>query len=126
MQEALVESWKRCDGCEPADALVFATIRRRAIDLSRANDRRGRREQTDQPAEQWFAPDVAEWDTQRALEQAAKNLPPMHAEAVTLKIWGGLSFKEIAETTGVPLNTAASRYRYGIEALRETLKEALS
>jgi RNA polymerase sigma-70 factor (ECF subfamily) len=41
---------------------------------------------------------------------------------VTLKIWGELTFEEIAQVLEVPANTAASRYRYGLEALRKTLK----
>lgn len=35
---------------------------------------------------------------------------------------GGLTFKEIAELTDVPLNTVASRYRYAIDKLRIALE----
>jgi len=122
LQDALVESWRRVDGMPP-DALVFATIRRRAIDLARSSDRRSAREaEAGGPDAEWFSPDVEERETQRVLGEAVKSLTPIYREVVTLKVWGGLTFQEIAETTGVPLNTAASRYRYAIEALRETLK----
>ena len=53
-------------------------------------------------------------------------LQPHYREVVSLKIWGGLTFQEIADLTGVPLNTAASRNRYGIEELRQSLKGVLS
>ena len=33
-----------------------------------------------------------------------------------------MTFEAIAETLGIPLNTAASRYRYGIDKLRERLR----
>jgi DNA-directed RNA polymerase specialized sigma24 family protein len=36
------------------------------------------------------------------------------------------TFQEIARLLGISLNTAASRYRYGIERLRTLLKERLS
>ena len=122
LQDALVESWKRADGMPP-DALVFSTIRRRAIDLARSSDRRSaREEEAGAPDAEWFSPDVEERETQRLLEEAVKSLPPIYREVVTLKVWGGLTFQEIAETTGVPLNTAASRYRYALDGLRETLK----
>ncbi len=122
LQEALVESWKR-EGAVPPDALVFATIRRRAIDLARSNDRRGERELVaGRPDTEWFAPDMEERETQRLLEDAVKSLQPAYREVVTLKVWGGLTFQEIADVTGVPLNTAASRYRYAIENLRGNLK----
>ena len=122
LQDALVESWKRT-GEMPPDALVYATIRRRAIDLARSVDRRSvREEEAGGPDAEWFLPDVEERETQRLLEDAVKSLQPIYREVVTLKIWGGLTFQEIAETTGVPLNTAASRYRYALDGLRETLK----
>jgi RNA polymerase sigma-70 factor (ECF subfamily) len=122
LQEALVESWRHADGCAPPVARVFATIRRRAIDHARSADRRTRREQTEEP-EPWFAPEIEPRETQRLLEDAVKNLTPIYREAVTLKVWGGLTFQEIADAIGVPLNTAASRYRYGLEELRGSLKE---
>jgi RNA polymerase sigma-70 factor (ECF subfamily) len=121
LQDALVESWQRAGGM-PDDALVFATIRRRAIDLARSADRRAAREEASEPEQPFFNPDVEERDTQRLLEQAVNGLPPNYREVVSLKLWGGLTFQQIAEVTNVPLNTAASRYRYAIEELRETLK----
>lgn len=122
LQDALVESWKRAGGV-PSDALVFCTIRRRAIDLARSNDRRVAREQVDAPAgEEWIVSDVEDRETQRILATAVNALQPNYREVLTMKIWGGLTFQEIADATGVPLNTAASRYRYALDELRETLK----
>jgi RNA polymerase sigma-70 factor (ECF subfamily) len=121
LQDALVESWQRAGGV-PDDALVFATIRRRAIDLARSSDRRAAREESAEPEQQWFLPDVEQRETQRLLEKAVNALPPNYREVVSLKMWGGLTFQQIAEVTKVPLNTAASRYRYAIEELRENLK----
>ncbi len=122
LQEALVEAWQRADGM-PDDALVYATIRRRAIDLGRRADRREQRElQSGEPEEPWFEPEIESRETDQLLEGAVKALDPKFREVVTLKIWGGLTFQEIADTLGVPLNTAASRYRYALEELRRTLR----
>ena len=122
MQEAIVESWQRAEGV-PSDALVFSTIRRRAIDLARSSDRRAAREQAEcEPGEELFTPDIEDRETQRILTEAVNSLPANYREVVTLKVWGGLTFQEIAETTGVPLNTAASRYRYALDELRQNLK----
>ena len=49
-------------------------------------------------------------------------LPGDQREVVVLHVWGRLTFQEIATTLAIPLNTAASRYRYGLTKLRETLK----
>jgi RNA polymerase sigma-70 factor (ECF subfamily) len=51
------------------------------------------------------------------------RLPPEQREAVVLRIYVGLAFAEIARLMDAPLNTAASRYRYGIEKIRQALQE---
>lgn len=121
LQEVLVEVWRREPSRLPDDALVFQTIRRRAIDLGRRTDRRERREQA---APVWWelpsgvqAPDDAE------LEQAVRALPTHLSEVVLLKVWGKLTFRQIAEALTLPPGTVASRYRYAIEHLRDALKE---
>ena len=38
-----------------------------------------------------------------------------------MKIWSQLTFQEIGEALGISENTAASRYRYALEALRRIL-----
>ncbi len=125
LQDALVEAWQRANGM-PDEALVYTTIRRRAIDLARSSDRRAAREEDQEPETAWFGPDVENRETQRLLEKAVNRLPPNYREVVSLKIWGGLTFQQIADVTGVPLNTAASRYRYALDELRQTLKGVLS
>lgn len=50
-------------------------------------------------------------------------LPPEQREVVFLKVWTGLTFAEIADVLATSANTAASRYRYGIEKLRRDLKD---
>jgi RNA polymerase sigma-70 factor (ECF subfamily) len=126
LQEALVEAWERTPGGrEPDAALVFATIRRRAIDLGRSRTRRARREEiatADEDEASWFASDLENDETRVLLERAVRSLPEPLRETVALKIWGGLTFAQVAAATGCPANTAASRYRYGIEALRQRLK----
>jgi RNA polymerase sigma-70 factor (ECF subfamily) len=41
---------------------------------------------------------------------------------VYLKVYEGLTFHEIGERCGISLNTAASRYRYALDALRRLLE----
>jgi RNA polymerase sigma-70 factor (ECF subfamily) len=48
----------------------------------------------------------------------------IYREVVILKVWGELTFAEIAEALDIPANTAASRYRYGLEELRKITKES--
>ncbi len=56
-------------------------------------------------------------DDRLMLEQALRALPPEQREVVHLKVFEGLTFKQIAALSDIPLNTAASRYRYAIDKL---------
>ena len=51
-----------------------------------------------------------------------EELPGEQKEAIYLKIFGGLTFREAASVCGVSANTVASRYRYGIEKLRQAVR----
>lgn len=51
--------------------------------------------------------------------EALRQLPPEQAEVVALKVWHELTFAEIGEALGISLNTAASRYRYALDKLRD-------
>lgn len=57
-----------------------------------------------------------------ALERALGALPAEQCEVVHLHVFEGMTFQEVAEATGESINTGASRYRYAIAKLRETLK----
>jgi RNA polymerase sigma factor (sigma-70 family) len=52
------------------------------------------------------------------LRQALLDLPDEQRIVAALRIYGGLTLKEIAEREGVSENTAQSRYRYALEKLR--------
>jgi RNA polymerase sigma-70 factor, ECF subfamily len=56
------------------------------------------------------------------LTEALGELPPEQRAVVHLKLWERLTFEQIAGTLDIPANTAASRYRYGIDKLRERLR----
>lgn len=125
LQDALIESWQRSGG-RPESALVFATIRRRAIDLGRRHDRRARREEAAAPSNDvWFDSAVHDRETAMLLEEAVRTLPPDLCEVVTLKVWGGQTFAEVAATLGIPQGTAATRYRTALAQLRKSLTPIL-
>lgn len=58
-------------------------------------------------------------DVKRLME----NLPPTQREVVYMRFYQNLSFKEIAETTGVSINTSLGRMRYAVMNLRRMAKE---
>ncbi len=111
---------------------LYTAIRRLAIDLSRKDDRRKRREDNvgaDQEIEQeafnpWFENENADDETRNQLEKSLKELPTKFSEVIIMKVWGERTFAEIGDALGISQNTAASRYRYGLEALKRNLSNA--
>jgi RNA polymerase sigma-70 factor (ECF subfamily) len=95
--------------------------------LARRNDRRSDREAANQAemGQEWFALEIEDRERARLLQAALARLPESQREVVTLKIWGELTFAEIAAALDIPANTAASRYRYALEDLRKLTKEVL-
>jgi RNA polymerase sigma-70 factor (ECF subfamily) len=71
-----------------------------------------------------FAPpdDADEAAFRAAMDLALDDLGPEQCEVVHLKLWEGLTFDQIAELLDIPANTAASRYRYGLDKLRARLR----
>ena len=57
------------------------------------------------------------------IERLMALLPDEQSEVIRLRIYGGRQFSEIATICDIPLTTAKSRFRYGINKLREALIE---
>ncbi|MEC7653367.1 MAG: sigma-70 family RNA polymerase sigma factor, partial [Bacteroidota bacterium] len=58
-------------------------------------------------------------DVRRIIDE----LPEDQREVVRMRMYDNLSFKEIAETTGVSINTALGRMRYAVINLRKIVGE---
>ena len=57
------------------------------------------------------------------VRQLIEHLPAEQREVVKMRYYEGLSFKEIAEHTGVSINTALGRMRYALINMRQMIKE---
>jgi RNA polymerase sigma-70 factor (ECF subfamily) len=84
---------------------LFARTVRRGIDVSMLS-----------------APDDSPAGERESLTVALQRLPVKQREVVVLKIYESMTFEEIGAMLRISTSTAASRYRYGIERLRMTLK----
>jgi RNA polymerase sigma-70 factor, ECF subfamily len=113
------------DGVRDERAFLLRLAHNLTIDLIRRRGTRAKNyEQFACEPTGIFAPasDPDERAFQEALSSALGEIPPDQRAVVHLKLWGGLTFEQIAELLGIPLNTAASRYRYGLDKLRERLR----
>lgn len=55
------------------------------------------------------------------LHKMVAHLPEEQREVVVMRIYGDLSFREIADATGVSINTALGRMRYALANLRRMM-----
>ena len=112
---------------DPA-AYVFAAVRNAAIDQLRRRAPcvgsataesmfEGRR--SSQPS-----PDGAAMDEERdrIVQEAIEQLPDAQREAVVLRLYGGLTFEQMAQAVGEPLSTVSTRYSKALEQLRKALE----
>ncbi len=138
LQEALLKLSKKIaqgefnGGQESWLPYLYTQLRREAIDLGRKKDRRDRREQkvvedhrnlANSKSDPWFDSAGAMAEKAEILQSALQELPDKFSEVVIMKVWGERTFAEIGDALDISLNTAASRYRYGLEALRKKLAQ---
>ncbi|MFA5192882.1 MAG: sigma-70 family RNA polymerase sigma factor [Verrucomicrobiia bacterium] len=113
------------DGVRDERAFLIRLAHNAAIDLMRRRTTRQRNHdqlaaESLQLFESAASPD--EQAFRDTLTAALGELPPDQRAVAHLKLWEGWTFEEIAGRLGIPPNTAASRYRYAIDKLRERLR----
>lgn len=93
------------------EALAILRKRKRSVILASISDL----------ITQHFVDHVEEEESQQAVWVALRKLPTKQSEVVVLKIWEGLTFAQVAHVLGISPATAASRYRYAMEKLTNSL-----
>jgi RNA polymerase sigma-70 factor (ECF subfamily) len=66
---------------------------------------------------------IIQMQTERNIKELVKLLPEEQREVLIMRHWGNMSFKEIADATGVSINTALGRMRYALNNLRKMLEK---
>lgn len=110
-------------------AYALTAIRHRAMDAGRRAQVRRNYVEAQQNSKEgiceetpWLSCGADDEYLRQQVEKLLRKLPPEFAEVVVLKIWDGLTFQQIADTTGVPMPTVCSRYRYALKKMREELE----
>jgi RNA polymerase sigma-70 factor, ECF subfamily len=121
VQETFMALLQLQDRPEEPEHYCLRAFRNRALNYRRSLWRRLAREWE---SVRWFerAPDQdpAETDAMRGLA----DLPAAQREVIVLKIWNDMTFEAIASLLGISANTAAGRYRYGLQKLKLCMKGA--
>jgi RNA polymerase sigma-70 factor (ECF subfamily) len=125
VQDAFARLWKsqaRPDG--DLVPYVFAAVRNAALDQLRRQEPMA----TAEPASIFNglvsdpASEAITAEEHGLVRRAVDALPEPEREAVVMRVYGGLTFDEMARALGEPLQTVASRYRRALEKLSERIK----
>jgi RNA polymerase sigma factor (sigma-70 family) len=106
----------------PAQVLawLYRVVRNTALAADRASARRRRRENKASNTEAWLTAVDDHVDAQEAAHLLAGLALPLR-EVIVARVWGGLTFEEIAQLVGCSLPTAHRRYHAGLTELRERM-----
>ncbi len=95
-----------------------ARQRQKTVDIDQAHQVESNTNAPDEAA-------IRSEDYQR-LTGAMAQLPYEQREIVILHLHGGMRFRQIAESQNISVNTAKSRYRYGLDKLRALLNSEVT
>jgi RNA polymerase sigma-70 factor (ECF subfamily) len=118
LQETFMALMQRPAPPDNPEHYCVRSFRNRALNYRRSLWRRLARECESQ---RWFERSPAETGAERAAMRALATLPAEQREVIVLKIWHEYTFEEIGELIEISPNTAAGRYRYGLQKLRTCL-----
>jgi RNA polymerase sigma-70 factor (ECF subfamily) len=119
LQETFVALTQRSQQPELPEHYCLRSFRNRALNYRRSVWRRLTRELE---SRRWFERSPAESSAERRAMRALATLPRDQREVIVLKIWHKHTFDEIGDLLDISPNTAAGRYRYGLQKLRMLLK----
>ena len=135
LQEIFMEIWNQAahysaQKGKPLGWIVTLT-RRRSIDRLRKKQAYARAEErlqneTEQQPDAWVhnstENDIEMSDTRRLILGVLSNLPVAQRDAIDLAFYHGMSQREIAAKTGIPLGTIKTRLELGLKKISEALR----
>ena len=122
LQEALIDLLRQNPVPDHPVAWLHKTVRRRAMNLARAEQRRVRHHrQASEERESWFLPAEDMLDDPVDVEPMLRQLPPLEREIVVARIWGELSFGQIANLVDRSTSSVHRRYQRALAQLERMM-----
>jgi len=124
LQEALIDLTQQTLAPSDPVAWLFTTTKRRAINQARGDSRRQRRHV--QPARHcdaaaWFYSEQEKKEEIEKLQACIQQLDPLAREILVARIWGNLSFQQIADITEISSSSVHRHYQSSLAELRRLL-----
>mgnify|MGYP001825198676 CR=1 FL=1 len=127
LQESLIELVRQDPPPSPVVGWLYKTVRRRAMNLSRADQRRRKHhEQAGAGVDPWFVADDPQLDEPIDWEWLLSQLPQLEREIVVARIWSELSFAQIAELVGRSSSAVHRRYQNALIHLQRMVDQPTS
>ena len=98
-------------------AYLFACVRNAVLNEGKL----AHRHRPLDPDTAWFSPPDRDYAVEQSLRRALLALPDEQRQVIVLHVWGELTFSQIGDLLGINLNTAASRYRYALAKVRDSM-----
>jgi RNA polymerase sigma-70 factor (ECF subfamily) len=121
VQEAFVKLAQQDPPPQRVVPWLYRVVRNEALAVNRAAARRRRREGLASSPEAWFKAADDELDARDAARLVGE-LPLELREVIVARVWGELTFEEVAQVAGCSLPTAHRRYQAGLAQLKERLE----
>ena len=123
VQEAFVKLAAQKSEPSPVLPWLYCVVRHRALTVGRSERRRQHHEaRAAARAPAWFLPGEGSRLDGETAAAALAELPLEQREVLVARLWGGLTFEQVAALVGVSLSGAHRLYHAGIDALRERLR----
>lgn len=124
MQEALIDLLRQSSVPEHPAAWLHTAVRRRAMNLARAEGRREKHQrQAGLERESWFLPQEGGRDEGIDFQSLLARLPRLDREIVVARTWGELSFSQIAELVEQSTSTVHRRYQGALAELGRAIQQ---
>jgi RNA polymerase sigma-70 factor (ECF subfamily) len=122
VQEAFLLLVRQAEPPQHVLGWLYRVVRNAAVSASRSASRRTRREAAvAHRGEPWFQPAPGDLLDGAQAAEALRQLPIAEREVIVARLWGGLSFEEIAGLAGASTSSVHRWYQRGLAALRERL-----
>ena len=106
-------------------AWLYRSVRNAAVSWLRVRRRRQKRERTRAvECREAFESRPDDLIDARVAEQMLASLPQEQREAVVLRLWAGMTLREIADLTGRTVTTAFRRYRAALVKMRQGMESS--
>jgi RNA polymerase sigma-70 factor (ECF subfamily) len=124
LQESLIELVRQDPAPVHVVGWLYKAVRRRAMNLSRSEQRRRKHHrQAAEGADQWFVADESQLEDAVDCQRLLRQLPPLEREIVVARIWGELSFSQIADLVGRSSSAVHRRYQNALVNLHKLMNE---